>query len=60
MTTVTESTPAPHYTYFDETYFQNGEQRGTAYHDYLRAAASSTLFRNIASAIAETPRMLNV
>lgn len=40
------------YTYYDADYFQNGATRGTAYSDYLTAARSSAVYREIASAIA--------
>jgi ubiquinone/menaquinone biosynthesis C-methylase UbiE len=39
-------------TYFDEAYFQRGEERGTAYRDYARSANQSPTFKEIAAAIA--------
>lgn len=39
-------------TYFDEAYFQRGEERGTAYRDYARSADQSPTFKEIAAAIA--------
>jgi SAM-dependent methyltransferase len=41
------------YSYFDEAYFQRGEERGTAYHNYKEGARNSPTFREIASAIRE-------
>ena len=41
------------YSYFDEAYFQRGEERGTAYHDYKEGARSSPTFREIALAVRE-------
>ena len=38
-------------TYFDEAYFQRGEERGTAYRDYARAASISPTFREVAEAM---------
>jgi hypothetical protein len=38
--------------YFDEAYFQRGWEKGTAYDDYLKSAASSPTFREIARCIA--------
>lgn len=43
---------ANHDKYFDEAYFQRGEERGTAYRDYARSANESPTFREIAKAIA--------
>ena len=40
-----------HKMYFDEAYFQRGEERGTAYRDYARSADESMTFREIAEAI---------
>jgi len=37
--------------YFDEAYFQRGDERGTAYRDYARSASLSPTFREIAEAI---------
>lgn len=41
------------YNYFDELYFQDGKQRGTAYLDYRKGARESKTFREIAYAIKE-------
>jgi SAM-dependent methyltransferase len=41
------------YNYFDEAYFQRGEERGTVYNNYKDVARSSPTFREIASAVRE-------
>jgi SAM-dependent methyltransferase len=41
------------YSYFDEAYFQRGEERGTAYSNYKDGARNSPTFREIASAVHE-------
>lgn len=40
-----------HNSYFDEAYFQRGDERGTAYRDYVRGADESLTFREIAQAV---------
>ena len=37
--------------YFDEAYFERGEERGTAYKDYARSADESVTYREIAEAL---------
>ena len=44
---------SPLYSYFDETYFQDGEKRGTAYVNYKEGARNSPTFREIAAAVQE-------
>jgi len=44
------------YDYFDESYFQLGKERGTAYNDYLNASRSSATYPEIASVVAEVFR----
>jgi SAM-dependent methyltransferase len=41
------------YGYFDEAYFQDGTQRGTAYVNYRESARSSKTFQELAAAIQE-------
>jgi SAM-dependent methyltransferase len=41
------------YSYFDEAYFQDGKQRGTAYTNYKRGSRDSKTFREIAHAVKE-------
>lgn len=50
--TPSPAVPPGDYSYFDEAYFQEGEKRGTAYHDYLRSAESNPLNVEIAEACA--------
>lgn len=38
--------------YFDEAYFQRGDERGTAYRDYARNALINPTYKEIAEAIA--------
>lgn len=42
--------------YFDEAYFEQGSQRGTAYSDYLKNASTNPTFLEIARAIAHVFR----
>lgn len=42
--------PADSYDYFDEDYFERGENRGTAYRNYLESSRKSTLYAEIADA----------
>jgi SAM-dependent methyltransferase len=42
--------------YFDEAYFQRGDERGTAYRDYAQAARNSPTFHEIAEALAHVFR----
>jgi SAM-dependent methyltransferase len=44
------------YTYFDEAYFQDGKQRGTAYSNYAQGSRDSKTFQEIAKAIMEVFR----
>lgn len=41
------------YSYFDESYYQDGSKRGTAYVNYREDARNSQTFRELASAIKE-------
>jgi SAM-dependent methyltransferase len=41
------------YSYFDESYYQDGSKRGTAYVNYREDARNSQTFRELASAIQE-------
>ena len=41
------------YSYFDETYYQDGSKRGTAYVNYKEGARNSQTFRELAAAIHE-------
>lgn len=41
------------YSYFDESYYQDGSKRGTAYVNYKEGARTSRIFRELASAIGE-------
>jgi SAM-dependent methyltransferase len=41
------------YTYFDETYFQDGREKGTVYSNYLEAARTSVTYKDIARRVVE-------
>jgi SAM-dependent methyltransferase len=42
----------PDYSYFDEAYYQDGAQRGTAYRNYLQNAMEIPFFREMAEKVA--------
>ncbi len=51
------------YSYFDESYFQDGSKRGTAYANYRETARDSKIFREIAQAafdVFQPKRVLDV
>src|SRR5438876_12158134 len=41
------------YTYFDESYFQDGRNKGTVYLNYLESARTSATYKDIARRVVE-------
>ena len=41
------------YTYFDEAYFQDGQNKGTVYRNYLESARTSGTYKDIARRVVE-------